>query len=189
MQKRRLDDSMKQKVIQTIKTAVIGVLTLLLLVLTVLELIPSPDVGVSLKEPVTVYSELTDATNGIYQTAVAGVILNESEDTLKINSVTVTVTNGTQDKAIKLYLSEDSTAFDLPVRTHREFSKSELDTAAFTEVKSVEVEIDGKAHEISNVPEKAIETVTLILIALLLLSGYLLYRSILVTYYTFTEKK
>ena len=37
--------------------------------------------------------------------------------------------------------------------------------------------------------EKAIETVTLILIALLLLSGYLLYRSILVTYYTFTEKK
>ena len=189
LQRHKLNRSMKQKILQTVKTAVIGVLTLLLLVLTILELIPEPDIGVTLKEPVTVYSELTDATNGIYETAVAGVILNESDDMMKIHSITVTVTNGTQDKAIKLYLSEDNTAFDLPARTQREFSKSELDTASFTEIKSVEVELDGKTHELSNLPEKAIDTIVWILIALLLLSAYLLYRSILVTYYTFTEKK
>ena len=180
---------MKQKIIQIVKTSTIGVLTVLLLVFTVLQLLPKPDTGLSLKEPIKVYSELTDATNGIYENAVSGILFNESDDTLKINSITVTLTNGKQDKAIKIFLTEDETALELPARMQREFAKSELDTVSYTVVKSVEVDINGEAHALSNAPEKAFETVTLILIALLLLMGYLLYRSIFTTYYTFTEKK
>ena len=148
---------MKQKITQVVKTSILGVLTVLLLVLTVLQLLPSPDTGVSLKEPIAVYSELTDATNGVYENAVSGILFNESDDTLKINSITVTLTNGAQDKAIKVYLTDDETALDLPARMQREFSKSELSTVSYTEVKSVEVEINGEAHEISNAPEKAFE--------------------------------
>lgn len=175
---------MKKVLLQNVKIAIFGILTLLLLVLTVLELVPNQSTVITVKEPIAVSSVLVDTEKGIYENAISGMIFNDSEHTVTVDSVTVTVSNREQDANVQIPLS-----LTMIPHAQEEILFSKLDFHAFTHVDAVTAEINGDTHSLSNVQDNVIGASALILIALLLIFGFLLYRSILVRYYMYEEKK
>lgn len=175
---------MKQELKQNIKIAIFGVLTLLLLILTVLELLPGKQTDLTIKESVTVSSSLIDTASGTYENAVSGILFNDSASTITVDEITVTVSNGKNEKAIKIPL-----ALQMAPHTEQEISLSQTDTVAYSTVEEVTAQIGGESYSLANVQKSAIGAAALILIACLLVFGFLLYRSILVRYYMYQEKK
>lgn len=175
---------MKKELIQNIKIAVYGILTLLLLLLTVLELLPQKQTGLVMREPLTVSAQLIDTASGTYETALSGVLFNESDETVTAERLTVTVSDGTTEKKIDITLTDP-----LPPRTRREIRYSEINPNAFTTVTDVSAQIGTETHSVTNVEPSAIGLAAIILIALLAVIAFLLYRSILVRKYMNEEKK
>lgn len=175
---------MKQEIKQDIKIAVCAALTLLLLVLTVLEIFPGKQTDLTIKETVTVSPSLVSTASATYENAISGVLFNDSSDTLSVDAISVTVGNGKDEKTIKIPFNRE-----IAPRTTEEFSVSITDTVAYTSVEDVTAQIEGKYYILSNVKQGTVGAVTLILIALLVLLGFLLYRNILIRYYMYQEKQ
>lgn len=182
---------MKKEIKQDIKIAICGILTLLLLVLTVFELIPEKKSGIIVKDTVTVASSPLDASMTSYENIVSGTLFNETGETIIIDALTVRVSDGETEKDVPIDLSK-SPAFSscaLEPRTKLEFSTTEFSGYDFKEVKEVRLTVQGELYMLSNVNKSAISIVAIILIALLLVFGFLLYRTILVRYYMYKEPK
>ncbi len=180
---------MKEKIKQDIKIAVCGILTLLCLVLTVLELIPEKKSGIVVKDTVTVYSAPTDSFSGIFENTVAGSLFNETDAPIVIDALTVRVSDGKTEKDIPVDLSQ-TTAYasqQLDPRTKLEFSVTEFSGCDFSKVEEVRITVKGELYQLSNMDQSAISIVAILLIALLLIFGFMLYRSIMVRYYMYKE--
>ncbi|MBQ9759919.1 MAG: hypothetical protein IJW16_01065 [Clostridia bacterium] len=175
---------MKKELKQAIKIAVLGVLTLTLLILTVLELLPGKTTALEISETVTVSSALTDTASGKYETAFAGRLFNDSSSTVTVDAINVTVENGTGERTARIPL-----AVQLAPRTEYVLAYSEADTAAYHTVTKVTAEVSGEVYSLANVQASAIGAAALILIACLLICGFFLYRAILVRYYMYQEAK
>lgn len=175
---------MKKTCLQNAKIAVFGILTVFLLVLTVLELLPEPKSDVTVKEPITVSSVLVDTSRGVYENAISGVVFNDSENTITLNSITVAVSRRNAETEIQIPLS-----LTLAPRVQEEILFSYFDTVAYTQVDKVTADINGDTYALSNAKSSFIGATVLVLLGLLLIFGFLLYRSILVRYYMYEEKK
>ena len=174
----------KQTHLQDLKVAICSILLLVLLFLTAMELLTQEKAELTVKEPITVSSAITDTASRTYENILKGRLLNESTKTITVDSVTVTVKNRDGSKEIKLDQS-----FLLPAHAEQEISASTLEPTAYTDVESVTARVNGTVCSLSNAPRRTVGGVALILIALLLVAGYVLYRTILTRYYMYMEAK
>ena len=174
---------MKKELLQIVKASVLGLLTLILLVITVFEILPPAQTSLAAKDTVTVSSALISSTSGKYQLLVSGTLFNDSDDTVKLDSVKVTAfdRNQTFDICIPLDVV-------LGPRAEYALSYSVEHSKAYEQVKSVSATVDGIEKQIANADQSVFSAITLLLIALTLIAGYFCYRSILVCYYAKEEK-
>lgn len=175
---------MKKTWLQNVKIAVFGILTVLLLVLTVLEILPEQKVDVTLKEPIAVSAVLVDTSRDVYENAISGVIFNDSKNTITLDSITVAVSKRGSETEIEIPLS-----LTLAPHMQEDILFSYFDTVGYTQVDEVTAKIDGNSYSLSNAQSNLIGATVLILLGALFLFGFLLYRSILVRYYMYEEKK
>ena len=175
---------MKKIRLQNVKIAVFGILTVCLLVLTVLELLPDQKTSLTVKESITVSSSLVDTSRGIYENAISGVVFNDSKESITLHSMAVTISrrNATQEIQIPLSIT-------LAPHTQEEVHFSYFDTVAYTQVDDVWATVDGSAYSLSNLQNNLVGASVLVLLGVTLGFGFLLYRSILVRYYMYEEKK
>ena len=174
---------MKKELLQIIKISLLGILTLLLLILTVLEILPNGQTDLIVKDPITVSPSPVSSANERYQLLVMGTLFNDSDEAIVIERVTVTVSgaSGTYDVVIP--------ARTLPARTGFEISHSEISEKSYSSVQAVTATVNGEALTVSNETGAPLGTVSLLLMALTLVAGFLCYRSALVYYYMQAEKK
>ena len=175
---------MKKVWLQNVKIAIFGILTVCLLALTVLEILPDQKTSLTVKEPFSVSASLIDTSRGVYENAISGVVFNDSEETITLHSVTVAISrrNATQEVQIPLSLT-------LAPHVQEEVRFSYFDTVAYTQVDDVWANINGSAYSLSNVQSNFVGASVLVLLGATLVVGFLLYRSILVRYYMYEEKK
>lgn len=170
--------------LQNIKIAICGILVLLLLFLTVLELFTQEKTDLTVKESLTVSASITDTASGTYENLIKGVLFNDSEKAITVEALTVTVKNANGEKKI----SYDQPIV-LPARAEKELTISTLDATAYTSVENITATLNGAEQALSNAPQRTVSVIALILIALILVMAYLLYRTILTRYYMHLESK
>ena len=174
---------MKKELLQIIKTSLLGILTLVLLVLTVLEILPSGQTDLIVKEPITVSPAPVSSGTDRYQLLIMGTLFNDSDEEIAIERLTVTV-SGASGK-----LDVTVPARTLPPRTGYELSYSEISEKSYSSVQAVTATVKGEAITVSNEAGTLLGTVSLLLMALTIVAGFLCYRSALVYSYMQAEKK
>ena len=175
---------MKKEHLQLIKASVLGLLTLLLLVITVFEILPAGQSVLIAKDEITVSPSRISVGSNTYQLLVSGTLFNDSDETLTVDSLTVRVEEDEKSLDIRIPLS-----LTLGPRAEHPLSYSMESTEAFERITSVTASVDGEDVAVSETASPAFGTVTLLLLALTLVLGYFCYRSILVYHYTRLERK
>lgn len=177
---------MKERLLQDVKIAIFGILTVALIVLTVLELMPQGEIGLEVKEAVRVSSASLspfDAEVKDYQTSVTGMLSNPTDAAIKIDAIHIKVQGG---DAVRDVVIE---GFEMPARTDREFSQTFEGQTPYDRVSEVKVTVGGAENVLLNQPEShsPISGVAVFYLALLALSVYLLVRAAKGRYYLYQE--
>ena len=177
---------MKDRLLQDAKIALLGILAIALIVLTVLELIPNESVGLEVKETARVSSASLspiDAEVKDYQTAVTGMLSNPTDETVKVDSVNVKISDGesTRDVVIE--------GFEIPARSYREFSSGFEGQIAYDRVTEVAVTVGSVRDVLPNQTESRspISGVAVFYLALLVPVAWLLVRAVKGRYYLHQE--
>ncbi len=175
---------MNAKTKQAIKIAVFGLLTLCFLALTILELLPGKTTELTVREPVTVVSAPVNVAAGMNENAVTGVLFNDSTDAITVDQLNVTLKKGKAEKEVQIPLG-------VTIAPHTEYrlAYSEMNVLAYSEIENLSAEIGGVQYALANAEGGSIGAGVLILLACLLVFGFLLYRSILVRVYIHQEEQ
>ena len=177
---------MKERLLQDIKIAIFGILAVVLIVLTVLELMPNEGLGLEVKEAVKVSSASLspfDAEVKDYQISVTGMLSNPTDAAVKIDAIHIKVQGGS---AVRDVVIE---GFELPARTDREFSQVFEEQVFYDRVSEVKVTIGGAEEVLLNQPEShsPISGVVVFYLVCLALLVYLLIRAAKGRYYLYQE--
>lgn len=175
---------MKKEALQLIKASALGLLTLLLLVITIFEMLPAKQSELIAKDAITVSPSLINSSSNTYQLLVSGTLFNDSDKAITVDSLKIKVKKGSQSHDLDIPLS-----VTLGPRAEYPLSHSAEGTQAFEQVVSVSASVGGASIAISEPKTPIFGTVTLLLLALTLVLGYFCYRSILVYRYTRLERE
>ena len=177
---------MKERLLQDVKIAIFGILAVVLIVLTVLELMPQGGLGLEIKEAVRVSSASLspfDAEVRDYQTSVTGMLSNPTDATVKVESIRVRIAFGDNTREVAIG------GFEMPARTTREFSQTFEGQTPYDRVSEVGVTVGGVEELLLNSTESrsTVSGVAVFYVALLALFLYLLVRAVKGRYYLYQE--
>jgi len=175
----------RDTVMQYAKAVLCAALVIALLVALTVELIPEKDVGLQVKDEVTVASSLIYAGGSLYTTHVRGVIKNTSTQTVSPESIRVVIGNGVSKMDVEKAGVLLAPGAEYNVDCDFE-SNGEYDT-----VHEVYVCVDGEESRLTNRAVSAFPLSGLAVgcIVLLIPAAYLLVRMIQGCYYLYQERK
>ena len=176
----------KEKLLTNLQIVVFGLLSLLFVVLTVIELIPAKSEGIEVFQPIKVSSSsLTPVGAEIkeYHTQVDGVLINAGEETVAVEAVRVTVSDGKTERELTLE------GFTLPARTKYEILNEFKGENGFDRVVEVAVVLNGNADVLPNQTTTAIGISGVAVFYAILLVGvaWLTLRAVKIRYYLYQE--
>ena len=176
----------KENLLMNLRIVLWGLATLLFVVLTVLELIPNKSSGITVKEPIRISSASLspfEAEQKDYTCLLTGILLNESNAAVAVESVRVVIGDGKQEKTLELE------GFTLPARSTHEISVSFEDTVDYDRVKTVVLTADGTEDILPNQTKSgfSVSGVMILYFAGLILSGWFLYDTCKKRYYLWQE--
>ena len=177
---------MKTHIGQNIRILITGLCCVLLLVGVILSMIPEKDLGLSVKEELKASFSRITLSESRYSCEVIGRLENERTEPLLIERLEILVGSGDSDTTHLL----EQTNVTLPPRATLEvFERWESDTS-YDRVLSVKATVGGETAVLSNASQGGVVNgLTLILLGLLLLCGYLLWRAVKIRYYMEQEDR
>ena len=175
---------MKKELLQLARVIVLGILALLLLTITVLEILPDRQTVLTVKDTVKVSSSSLSSSNDKYQLLVSGTLFNRTNERVTVDSIDVRVTNGQDDYTVHVPISTV-----LGPRGKYEISHAVESSISYSRVKSVTATTSTETLNLTNSTSASFGTTEVLLLALTAVFGYFLYRAILVYYYMQLEKK
>lgn len=178
----------KDCLLVTLQLAVFGILALLLLVLTVTELIPDSSQGLEVRQPIKVSSSSLSPIGAEikdYHSQVAGSLFNPTDETVTVDSVNVTVSDGKNEKVVTVE------GFTLPARTEREITASFEGQISFDRVTEVSVVRGAETDLLPNQTASAFDVSGIVIFyaVLLVIAVLLTVRAAKVRYYLYQETK
>lgn len=163
----------------------IGLVSLALCLLLVLELIPANRSGLEVSEVAHVSSSLINKEEGTYSCAVMGRIYNPTDKTVSAEELKITVSN--EDGELKEIVIRGQI---IPPRTEWIYSENWEGMIAYDRLVSVFVTVDGETDQLPNrVSEVQAGGLAILYAALLLMMIGLLVRSCKVRYYMHQEDR
>lgn len=168
--------------LQNLKIATLALLTAVLLLLTVWQALPQKESGLLAKESFSVSSTLISVSSKQYSTQVSGAVANETEQTVKISSLKLTVSDGKAEKEISL------DGFILPAHAEKYVFYTEEGTEEWIAVKKAVAVVDGEELLIKDPSaSSSLGGFFWISAILTLTSGFFLVQSCMVRYYMAQE--
>lgn len=175
----------RDTVLQYVKTVLCAALTLALLIVAILEMIPTKDVGVVVKEEIYAASQNLYANSEEYTTQIRGILKNSTKESVHVDSVRVVIGDGAVKKDIVF------SAIDLPPNAEYEVSKDLMEEGDFDTVHAIYVTIGGEETRITNRSVSAfpLTGLAVVCLALLIPAAFLLIRTLKGCYYLRQERK
>ena len=144
MEQAAIDSLRRDSRLQMVKIVVCAALALLFLALSILELVAAAPDAVTVQEEFTVSSSLIRAGSDRYLCQINGRLLNEGDEGIVIERVTVTVAKGSAQQDVVLE------GLALPPRTGQYFYHSWEDTRGFDRVLRLSVTVNGQDDVLIN---------------------------------------
>ncbi len=174
----------KTCILQDLQIALWGALAVVLILLAILELIPSGGSGLTMKEAFAVSSSQISAGAGSdYVTELGGVLFNPTDETLEIESLKVTVSSGAGSREI------DFGALTIPPRTAWSLSETWQEGRAYERIYAITATLDGTPEPLENSVRAGSFGASLIFVILLIPVAFLLLRAIKVRRYLAEEMR
>ena len=168
--------------LQNLKITLLALLTAVLLFLTVWQALPQKESGLLAKESFTASSTLISVSSKQYSTQVSGAIGNETEQTVKISSLKLTVGDGKAEKEIIM------DGFLLPTHATKQVFYTEEGTEEWSSVKKVVAVVNGEELLIKDPSaSSSLGGFFWISAILTLAAGFFLVQSCMVRYYMAQE--
>ncbi|MBQ9806374.1 MAG: hypothetical protein IJW49_07715 [Clostridia bacterium] len=176
---------MRDTVLQYAKTVLCGVAVIALLAVAVLEMIPTKDVGVAVKEEVYAASQNLYANSAEYTTQIRGVLRNSTKNTVYVESIRVVIGDGSRKMDVVL------PAAKIAPNAEYEVVKDFVGVGEFDTVHELYVTIGGEETRLTNRSVSAFPLTGLAIGCLVLLipAVFLLVRSIKGCHYLYQERK
>ena len=175
---------MKEKIFADIRIALLSLLAIGLLLLLILELIPSSSPLLS-EEPFTVYASDLGGGKG-YLCTVSGKLVNQSETNLDVESIEITLKKGDSAKDVVI-----ESHMILPPRMGQNFGTTFESDVAFDTVEKATVQTSsGKVISVSNMAASpSVGFIPLLFLFLEAVVIFFLVRSFKFRYYLYQEDK
>ena len=172
----------KDCLLQNLKIVLWGVLALLFAVLTVLELFSYGTTDITVSDTVKVSSSLINVNEEHYVSSISGSISNAGKDTIRIDAVTVTVSDGKESRDVKIE------GFLLPAYYERELVADWEGDVCYDRVTRVAITVDGVEDVLPNaVNTLPVSGIAILYVVLLAVAVLLLIRACKVRYYIYQE--
>ena len=183
-----MKNTSKDRLLTNLQIAVFGLLSLLLLVLTVMEFLPEKSHGVTVRQSITVSSSSLspiEAEIKDYHSQIGGSLFNPTDQTIAVDSVSVTVSDGKNEKTVTVE------GFTLPARTEREITASFEGQICFDRVIETSVSCGGTSDVLPNQTASSfrIGGIVIFYLVLLAVAVLLTVRATKVRYYLYQEEK
>ena len=176
--------SLKDRLIQSAQIAIFGLLALILIVLTVLELIPAQTKGLQVEDRLEVASFAVDATGVKFISSLHGKFKNNSNETLVVEEVCVLLSNG------KLRQELEIDGFTLPARCEQELELNFESMVDVNTVVRIEAKVNGEEMVLENRgAQQSFSGIALFYLVLLIPSVLLCIRAAKVRYYLYQESR
>lgn len=170
---------------QNLLIAGLGVLTILLTLLLILELIPVGVSALEVEQKISVSSSPINVTDKTYVSAISGIMSNPTNDAVRVESFRVTVSNEDGDRKL---VELDGCV--MPPRTSYELEQIWEGVTAYDAVIRVEAVVGGEILSISNSESEVdVGGLSIIYAALLLLSVGFLIHACKIRYYMYQEDR
>ena len=174
----------KERLVQTLKIIVLAILAAALLLLTALELQPAAVSDLKLQKKFQISSALIDVGRDVYATNLVGEFVNETNETIVVDALTVTVSNGKVTKRIEFE------GFTLLPRTDIELSQTWTGIHDFDRITRIDVTVNGKEDVLVNTDSTlSISGIAIVYLLLLLVDLLLLVRACKIRYYIWQEQQ
>ncbi len=167
---------------QNLKILLWGLLTLLLVVLTILEMIPTDATALRVEEVFRVSSSMISVSEKTYVSAVSGTLANPGDEAVRIDSVIVTVGNGEVTKDIVM------DGFVLMPRSSEELTSGWTGNIQYDRITRLCVVVDGEKDVLTNIGSSLpVNGIAIFYLILLFPAALLLVRSCKIRYYIYQE--
>ena len=172
--------------LQNGKIALLGVLAILLVLLLALELFSGSDEDIAVKERIEISAALlsgADDAKQEYLCQLRGMLINRSDEGIRIDHVTVAVSDGDARKGLVIE------GIYLPARTEWEIGGNLESELGYDRVTDVYVTVNGEETRITNqsMGGQSLGWVPVLYLALLLGVALLLVRACKIRYYLHQE--
>ena len=134
----------KEMIGQWVKMILLGLLALVLLIIAVLEILPSPNAGLKTKTAFSASSQKIRADGTLYSTEIRGVLRNGGDDPIRVDEVRVVVGDGRNKARYEL----EGTV--LPQNAEREFVLLLESACNFDTVYEVSAVVGGNEYRLVN---------------------------------------
>lgn len=183
-----MKNTSKDRLLTNLQIAIFGLLSLLLLVLTVMELLPEKSHGVTVRQSITVSSSSLspiEAEVKDYHSQIGGSLFNPTDKAITVDSVSVTVSDGKNEKTVTVE------GFTLPARTEHEIIASFEGQIFYDRVTEVALVSVGETDVLPNQTATSfrIGGVVIFYLVLLAITAFLTVRAAKVRYYLYQETK
>ncbi len=148
---------------QNIIVLLLGILSIFLCVLLVLELIPEKEELPLVKEEIKISSAPLSVSESRYLNSLAGMLHNPGDETAVISDLTVTVLDSTGKQ-------NDIVLRDITIlpRSNYELSWEMLETVKYDRVARVNITVNGETGRLSNDPDPAVVSAPVAILAVCL---------------------
>ena len=176
---------MRDTILQYVKTVLCGILVLVLLVVAVLEMIPTKDVGIVVKEEIYAASQNLYANSVEHTTQIRGILRNSTKDPIVVESIRLVIGDGSHKKDVVL------PAAKIAPNAEYEVVKDFVGMGEYDTVHEVYVTIGGEETRLTNRSVSAFPLTGLAIACLVLLipAVFLLVRTIKGCHYLYQERK
>ncbi|MBQ2734837.1 MAG: hypothetical protein IJF33_03300 [Clostridia bacterium] len=174
----------KDSLLQTAKIVVLAVLAIALLLLTALELLPTAVSNLKIGKKFQVSSAWIDVSRDVYSSHLVGEFVNDTNETIVVDALAVTVSDGKVTKKIEL------DGFALPPRTDIEISETWTGIYDYDRITRIDVTVNGKEDVLVNTDSTlSISGIAIVYLLLLLVDLLLLVRACKIRYYIWQEQQ
>lgn len=174
----------KDALVQTALIAVLAVLAVALLLLTALELRPASVSDLKLQKPFAVSSSLIDVSASIYASSLEGTFVNETDEAITVDALTVTVSSGRLTRKIEF------DGFTLAPRSNLELSEAWTGLHNFDRITRIDVTVNGEPDVLVNTDSAlSVSGIAILYLLLLLVDVFFLVRACKIRYYIWQEQQ
>jgi len=177
---------LRDTVLQYAKAVVCGAVVIALLVIALIEMIPMSDVGVEVKDEVTVVSSQLYADRPGCTSHVRGILKNNSPETVSVESVRIVINDGGTPQSVEV-----AQGIVLAANAEYDLSLDFEGERLYDTVYGVYLRVGGVETQIANRSSSAFPLTGLAIgcIVLLIPASLLLVRSVKGCYYLYQERK